>query len=200
MYTADSVSLEVFADDYERYEAFCRLYKVSLMDGLSVLMDLASVGSTDDLVKRSLKSPDFVFDRSVELSSEDVRELEREADEGGFLAMLDLGYAHIDGRLPWNPEKAYLIACRAADSGNPEALYLAGTSAYLCGKYDNAFSWFEMGASMKHTDSEFMLGMCYALGHGCSVDKEKAEALLTRAHKKGSGLVDTAEKVFGKIE
>ena len=78
MYTADSVSLEVFADDYERYEAFCRLYKVSLMDGLSVLMDLASVGSTDDLVKRSLKCPDFVFDRSVELSSEDVRELERE--------------------------------------------------------------------------------------------------------------------------
>ena len=192
MYTAKTVSMDVFADDFERYAAFCRLYQVSLMDGLSVLMDMAGFGSADDM---SLKGS-----VSEKPGSLNIADLIRRAGEGEYRAVLDLSslYLYCEGMR--NPEQAYFWACIAAETGNPEALYQAGLSAYVCGRYDEAFSWFEQGASLKHTDSEFMLGMCYALGHGCSVDKEMAEALLTRAHKKGLGLVDTAEKVFGKIE
>ena len=198
MYTAETVSLDVFADDYARYAAFCRLYRVSEMDGLSVLLNLAGEGSVEDLEREALDRPDFVFDNSEELSAADVSVLEERAADGEIWSLLNLASAYVDGRLSWNPREAYRLASVAADTGHPEALYLAGTSAYLCAMYDEAFLLFERGADLKHAECEFLLGLCYVLGHGCEADEETGAILMTRASKKGAGIVEKAGMVLGK--
>ena len=197
----ESLYLEVFADDYARYSAFCRLYNVSLMDGLSLLMDMACLGSAKEMDEASLNVVNFAFGNIGDRLPEEVAELNRRADCGEYLALIELAVAYADENSVQNMERAYRFASRAADTGNAEAVYLAGKIAYLSGRYDAAFSWFEMGASMKDTDCEFMLGVCYVLGQGCSVDLRKGEVLLTRAYKKNvgvDGFSELMEKIYQK--
>ena len=44
----------------------------------------------------------------------------------------------------------------------------------------------------------FLLGLCYGPGHGCEADEETGAILMTRASKKGAGIVEKAGMVLGK--
>ena len=50
MISDEIVNLELFADDFERYEAFCRKNSLSLFDGVARLLDLADVPSAEKIL------------------------------------------------------------------------------------------------------------------------------------------------------
>ena len=194
----DSIYLEVFVDDYDRYAAFCKLYRVSMMDGLSLLMDMAGLGSAKEIREASENVVEFAFGNVGDRSAEAIAELSRRADAGEYLALIELAAAYTDQETLHNLDLAYQYACRAAETGNTEALCLAGKIAYLSGRYDAAFSWFERGAALKNTDCEFMVGACYLLGLGCEVDGGKAMVMLNRVYKT-EGDVDGLSEVIEAI-
>lgn len=194
MYTSETVSIDVFADDFERYYDFCCLRNISTLDGLSVLMDMAGVGSVDDMWG-SVSVPNS---RPV-VSSDGLPELIERAEGGEFSAIIDLSSLYLYCEDVFDPEAAYVWACRGAETGSPKAFYLAGSSAYICKRYDDAFSWFEHGARLKHGECEFMLGICYALGQGCERDVQVADELLCRAGKKNLDILGVANDVFDRF-
>ena len=132
-------------------------------------------------------------------TEEELVELERRAEEGEYAALLGVAVTYVTGQAPQDFEKAYGFACRAAETGNPDSLFLAGMVAFLSERNDDAYPWFERGAALKHTRSEFMLGLCHLVGWGCMVDTKKAMILLNRAYKKRDDLGDVFVRIMERI-
>lgn len=76
-------------------------------------------------------------------------------------------------------KKAFVYISKAADGGNNIAQHNLGTIYYngLNGQdknYEKAFKYYKLSSINKSKKSQFMVGICYAKGHGINMDREKA--------------------------
>ena len=122
MISCKPVELKLFADDFERYEAFCRKERVSLLDGVARLMDIADVPSAEEIkadIERDAKM------RKKGLM--DMANLLSRAEAGDCSAQSVLAGMYFAGDgVAQNSSRAAFWAEKAASAGECSAELLLG--------------------------------------------------------------------------
>lgn len=140
-----------------------------------------------------LKYADLILAGEVEGQGLDdaIPWVEKSANAGYPEAIYRLGtYSAIGLGLAKNPTVAYKFYYDAAKLGHGHAQFELGC-IYLQEKgpavkdEKTAFYWFEKAASQSDPGAQRMLGLCYANGTGCKVDREQSARWLTEAAKNG---------------
>lgn len=116
MVSFNVVEMKLFEDDFERYKAFCRKHSLSLMEGLSRLMKMAKVPSTEVLLAEIERSEKRRGGRKSGKVHENY--LLYLADEGDSSAFVELAVLYYLGNgVSRNYSKAAFWAEKAASAG-----------------------------------------------------------------------------------
>lgn len=152
------VNLELFADDFERYEEYCKAHDLSLYNGLPFLLDSMNVPSADE-IRADRKRADVKRWESEKLREmpAHVSLIRTKAEAGDSFAQAEL-----------------------AD------LYYSGKGVVQ--DYAQAFFWAEKAAADGIGSAELLLGLLYYSGRGITLDFEKAREIFCRLAETGEPL------------
>ena len=125
----------------------------------------------------------------TDLTTKEIRkkmeQMEKEAEEGETLSMLELSRWYIDGKnIKPDPGKARYWAETALQAGSVTANKQMGLICEKEGDLSSAAEWFRKGADKGNADSMYKLGMYYLNGIGVEKDIKKAYELLDDAHNR----------------
>ena len=123
------VTLELFADDFERYEEFCKAHDLSLYNGLPYLLDSLNVPSADEIRAERRGAALKLSDMPGGLGL-----LWENAEAGDAFAQAELAVRYYSGRgVEQDYAQAFFWAERAAAEGVGSAELLLGVM-YLAGE------------------------------------------------------------------
>ena len=174
--TEDTMTVEVKASDFARYEKFCRRYDISSRDCLGYFMDWLNI--------YDLESDACSAQQGISL------QLLRAAELGDTGAQYELGMYYLFGvGVGVDYQEAVFWLEKVAEKGYAKAQFQAGMCYYL--DYDDVLAvgrsayWFEKAAEQGHARAQYMYGSCYFVGDGVEQDYEKAEFWFRKAAEQG---------------
>ncbi len=115
----------------------------------------------------------------INAQSQDIEELQQQANEGNLEAQFELGLLYFNGQ---GVEQDYTQAAhwyrQAAEQGHAEGQYNLGVH-YDTGQgveqdYRQAAHWYRQAAEQGHAEGQFRLGALYFLGQGVEQDYRQA--------------------------
>ena len=120
------------------------------------------------------------------MKNKEIEELEKRAEAGDALALLELGEKyHTGDGTKRDEKKAFTYYEKAAKAGNARAQYTVGK--YFedgnCVEKNNetANKWFEKAAKQNNANAQYKLAQNYYNGNGCGEDENKAFELYSKA-------------------
>ena len=174
--TEDTMTVEVKASDFARYEKFCRRYDISSRDCLGYFMDWLNI--------YDLESDACSAQQGISL------QLLRAAELGDTGAQYELGMYYLFGvGVGVDYQEAVFWLEKVAEKGYAKAQFQAGMCYYR--DYDDNLEsercayWFEKAATQGHAKAEYMYGYCYLIGQGVEQDFDKAEYWIRKAAADG---------------
>ena len=134
---------------------------------------------------------DVVFARAQELYrkgsfSESFHLFEELANRGRVGCQRFVGWMYFCGEgVPTDLSKAYDWFTKAAQHGDREAKFGAGSVCLKNGDNAAALKWFSDGCGVDFAPACFRLGWMYQAGHGVNADPNRAYELLSKAYSLG---------------
>ena len=129
--------------------------------------------------------------RTAQYSSQDISQLQAQADQGDPTAELRLARAYDDGNgVPKNEQNAVKWYRKAAEQGNSDAQNSLG-EMYLNGEgveqnKHQAVLWYDESARQGNANAMYNLGTAYYNGDGVGIDDSLSYAWFTLARESGN--------------
>jgi TPR repeat protein len=164
-----------------------------------VILAVAHLWAQPAAISKALKSDVRPQESPSQVRSEDITQLQAQAEGGNAAAQLKLAQAYESGvGTPKNDQLAAQWCRRAAEQGNSEAQDILGAK-YLIGSgveqsKEEAVKWFRKSARQSNANAMYHLGVAYYNGDGVALDDSLSYAWFVLAGEAGSQSAQEATK------